>query len=236
MLATGGSASHSITVCKEAGARDVRLLSLIAAPEGIERVLAEHPDVTIYTAGIDRGLDEQRLHPPGSRRRGRPAVRQPLTSDTARECGPGAGRRRKRSSDKAQVVSVVLGTSRRSRKALRRRIRPIEMVIADRPTTQSSRRSTGRAGSKDRRWRARKGCGRATRGSFEPAPPEIFVAHVRRGLTAITVATDRKRLVDATCGRGAIAPRPHRYRATSVLGLRTPERRRCPARRARTSA
>ena len=43
MLATGGSASHSITVCKEAGARDVRLLSLIAAPEGIARVHAEHP-------------------------------------------------------------------------------------------------------------------------------------------------------------------------------------------------
>ncbi len=39
--------------------------------------------------------------------------------------------------------------------------------------------------------------------SFEPAPPVIFVAHVRRGLTAITVATGRKRLVDATRERSA---------------------------------
>jgi uracil phosphoribosyltransferase len=65
MLATGGSASHSIRVCKEAGARDVRLLSLIAAPEGIARVHAEHPDVKIYTAGIDRGLDEHGYIRPG---------------------------------------------------------------------------------------------------------------------------------------------------------------------------
>ncbi len=65
MLATGGSASHSIRVCKEAGARDVRLLSLIAAPEGIARVHAEHPDVMIYTAGIDRGLDGHGYIRPG---------------------------------------------------------------------------------------------------------------------------------------------------------------------------
>jgi uracil phosphoribosyltransferase len=65
MLATGGSASHSITVCKEAGARDVRLLSLIAAPEGIARVRADHPDTTVYTAAIDRGLDENGYIRPG---------------------------------------------------------------------------------------------------------------------------------------------------------------------------
>jgi uracil phosphoribosyltransferase len=65
MLATGGSASHSITVCKQAGARDVRLLSLIAAPEGIARVHADHPDTTIYTAAIDRGLDENGYIRPG---------------------------------------------------------------------------------------------------------------------------------------------------------------------------
>jgi uracil phosphoribosyltransferase len=65
MLATGGSASHSISVCKEAGARDVRLLSLIAAPEGIARVHADHPDTAIYTAAIDRGLDENGYIRPG---------------------------------------------------------------------------------------------------------------------------------------------------------------------------
>jgi uracil phosphoribosyltransferase len=65
MLATGGSLSHSITVCKEAGAREVRVLSLIAAPEGIARVHAEHPDVEIYTAAIDRGLDDNGYIRPG---------------------------------------------------------------------------------------------------------------------------------------------------------------------------
>jgi uracil phosphoribosyltransferase len=65
MLATGGSASHSVTVCKEAGARDVRLLSLIAAPEGIERLHAEHPDVAVFTAAIDRGLDGNGYIRPG---------------------------------------------------------------------------------------------------------------------------------------------------------------------------
>jgi uracil phosphoribosyltransferase len=65
MLATGGSLSHSIAVCKEAGARDVRVLSLIAAPEGIARVHAEHPDVEIYTAAVDRGLDDNGYIRPG---------------------------------------------------------------------------------------------------------------------------------------------------------------------------
>jgi uracil phosphoribosyltransferase len=59
MLATGGSASHAIAACKEAGARDgIRLLALIAAPEGIERIRREHPDAAIYTAAIDRQLND----------------------------------------------------------------------------------------------------------------------------------------------------------------------------------
>lgn len=58
MLATGGSATHAITLLKSEGARDIKLLSLVAAPEGIAAVHAKHPDVTIVVAAIDRGLNE----------------------------------------------------------------------------------------------------------------------------------------------------------------------------------
>ena len=59
MLATGGSASHAIAACKEAGAGDgIRLIALIAAPEGIRRLQSDHPDVAVYTASIDRQLND----------------------------------------------------------------------------------------------------------------------------------------------------------------------------------
>ncbi len=58
MLATGGSASHAITLLKDKGAKDIKLLSIVAAPEGIAAVRAKHPDVTIVVAAIDRGLNE----------------------------------------------------------------------------------------------------------------------------------------------------------------------------------
>ena len=58
MLATGGSAAHAVTTCKEAGARSVRLLSIIAAPEGIEALHDQHPDVEIYVAAVDRCLND----------------------------------------------------------------------------------------------------------------------------------------------------------------------------------
>ena len=58
MLATGGSAAYAATVCKEAGAKSVRLLSIIAAPEGVARVHDAHPDVPIYVAHLDRALNE----------------------------------------------------------------------------------------------------------------------------------------------------------------------------------
>ncbi|MBU2603690.1 MAG: uracil phosphoribosyltransferase [Actinobacteria bacterium] len=58
MLATGGSATHAITLLKGEGARDIKLLSIVAAPEGIAAVHAKHPDVTIVVAAIDRGLNE----------------------------------------------------------------------------------------------------------------------------------------------------------------------------------
>jgi uracil phosphoribosyltransferase len=65
MLATGGSASAAIRLCKERGARKVTLVCLVAAPEGVARVEADHPDVRILSASLDRGLNEQGYILPG---------------------------------------------------------------------------------------------------------------------------------------------------------------------------
>ncbi len=65
MLATGNSSAAAIGRVKDAGARSVILVTLVSAPEGIERVLAEHPDVRIVTAAIDRGLNEKGYIVPG---------------------------------------------------------------------------------------------------------------------------------------------------------------------------
>jgi uracil phosphoribosyltransferase len=65
MLATGNSSVAAIAKVKEAGARSVTLVCLVSAPEGIERVQAEHHDVRIVTAAIDRGLNERGFIVPG---------------------------------------------------------------------------------------------------------------------------------------------------------------------------
>jgi uracil phosphoribosyltransferase len=65
MLATGNSSAAAIATVKKAGARSVMLVCLVAAPEGIEQVHAEHPDVHIVTAAVDRGLDERGFIVPG---------------------------------------------------------------------------------------------------------------------------------------------------------------------------
>ena len=65
MLATGNSTAAAVKTVKDAGAQSVRVIALIAAPEGIERVLAEHPDVAIVVAGIDRELNEHGYILPG---------------------------------------------------------------------------------------------------------------------------------------------------------------------------
>ncbi len=65
MLATGRSTSHATGLVKEAGAESVRLIALIAAPEGIEHMQGEHPDVTIVVAGVDRELNEKGYILPG---------------------------------------------------------------------------------------------------------------------------------------------------------------------------
>jgi uracil phosphoribosyltransferase len=65
MLATGNSATAAISAVKEAGARSVRLISLVAAPAGIERLHSEHPDVPLYCASVDRELNDRGYIVPG---------------------------------------------------------------------------------------------------------------------------------------------------------------------------
>jgi uracil phosphoribosyltransferase len=65
MLATGGSMLATVDMLKRAGCQDIRALVLVAVPEGIKKVLDRHPDVKIYTASIDQGLNEQGYILPG---------------------------------------------------------------------------------------------------------------------------------------------------------------------------
>lgn len=65
MLATGGSASECVRLIKERGARRFKLMCLIAAPEGVERVHHDHPDVAIYAAAVDEYLDDHGYIIPG---------------------------------------------------------------------------------------------------------------------------------------------------------------------------
>ncbi|HEY8198939.1 MAG TPA: uracil phosphoribosyltransferase [Candidatus Limnocylindrales bacterium] len=65
MLATGGSATAAIEVLKAWGARRIKLVNLIAAPEGVRAVAAAHPDVPIYCAALDRQLNEKGYILPG---------------------------------------------------------------------------------------------------------------------------------------------------------------------------
>lgn len=65
MLATGGSAAAAITLLKQRGIYKIRFLCLIAAPEGLERLKAEHPDVDIYIGALDERLNENCYILPG---------------------------------------------------------------------------------------------------------------------------------------------------------------------------
>ena len=65
MLATGNSTAAAVETVKRAGATSVRLIALIAAPEGIARVHGEHPDVAIVVASVDRGLNDKGYILPG---------------------------------------------------------------------------------------------------------------------------------------------------------------------------
>lgn len=65
MLATGGSASAALTMLRQAGASDIRMICLVAAPEGIARLRGDHPEVTIYAAALDEKLNEIGYITPG---------------------------------------------------------------------------------------------------------------------------------------------------------------------------
>ena len=65
MLATGGSASAAVTFLKRSGARDIRLMCIVAAPEGVAKMLDVHPEVAVYAAALDSGLDENSYIVPG---------------------------------------------------------------------------------------------------------------------------------------------------------------------------
>ena len=65
MLATGGSAVSAVSSLKRAGAARIRFLCIVAAPEGVRRLAAAHPDVTIYCAALDRELNESGYILPG---------------------------------------------------------------------------------------------------------------------------------------------------------------------------
>ncbi|MGL4534223.1 MAG: uracil phosphoribosyltransferase [Fusobacteriaceae bacterium] len=65
MLATGGSAVYAIDYLKENGVKDIVFMCLVAAPEGIAKLLQKHPDVDIYIAKIDQGLDANGYIYPG---------------------------------------------------------------------------------------------------------------------------------------------------------------------------
>lgn len=65
MLATGGSANAAITMVKRQGAKNIRLVCLVGAPEGVKAVSEAHPDVDIYLAALDERLNEQGYIVPG---------------------------------------------------------------------------------------------------------------------------------------------------------------------------
>jgi uracil phosphoribosyltransferase len=65
LLATGNSTAAAVATAKGAGAQSIRLIAIIAAPEGIERIQAEHPDVAIVVAAVDRELNDKGYIVPG---------------------------------------------------------------------------------------------------------------------------------------------------------------------------
>ncbi|WP_417728944.1 uracil phosphoribosyltransferase [Roseovarius sp.] len=65
MLATGNSSAAAVTMLKEAGARDIRFLCLLAAPEGVARMHEAHPDVPVVTAALDKQLNDKGYILPG---------------------------------------------------------------------------------------------------------------------------------------------------------------------------
>lgn len=65
MLATGGSSSAAIQIIKRHGAKSIKLVCIVGAPEGVERIRKDHPDVQIYLAGLDEKLNDKGYILPG---------------------------------------------------------------------------------------------------------------------------------------------------------------------------
>jgi uracil phosphoribosyltransferase len=65
MLATGGSSTDAIRVLKNHGAKTIKLVCVVGAPQGVERIMKDHPDVQIYIAGLDEKLNEHGYIVPG---------------------------------------------------------------------------------------------------------------------------------------------------------------------------
>ncbi len=65
MLATGGSASAAISGLKEEGAAVIKLVCIVGAPEGVRKIESHHPDVDIYLAALDEGLNDKGYIVPG---------------------------------------------------------------------------------------------------------------------------------------------------------------------------
>ena len=65
MLATGGSASDAIAMIKKRGVTKIKLCCIVSAPEGIQKVMDDHPDVEVYVAAVDRQLNENCYILPG---------------------------------------------------------------------------------------------------------------------------------------------------------------------------
>lgn len=65
MLATGGSSTDAIQVLKNSGAKTIKLVCVIGAPEGVNKIIKDHPDVQIYLAGMDEKLNENGYIVPG---------------------------------------------------------------------------------------------------------------------------------------------------------------------------
>ena len=65
MLATGGSGAQALDLIQEAGGRHARMICVVAVPEGVRRIAEAHPEVEIFTASLDEGLDERSFIVPG---------------------------------------------------------------------------------------------------------------------------------------------------------------------------
>jgi uracil phosphoribosyltransferase len=65
MLATGGSSTDAIQVLKNNGAKTIKLVCVVGVPQGVERIMKDHPDVQIYLAGLDERLNEHGYIVPG---------------------------------------------------------------------------------------------------------------------------------------------------------------------------